>query len=398
MYPTPFQKKICWYALAAVSCLALAAVLVFVGWLVISSASFLQPILLPIAIAGILAYLLDPVVALMCSRGLPRILAVLIVFAVCFFAIAGMVIYIVPSIHRQGISFAEKMPAYTLQAQALVVRTSEYLRHLAELPILKHPDEVATQGDQWAAYTSQAIQNSIAWIQKRIPDVGSFSLRFLQRSIGGALGVFGFLLSLVLVPIFLFFFLKEGPAIANSWSNYLPLRASPFKNEVVSLLTEINSYLIAFFRGQLLVSLCDGFLIAFALLFVGLDFSLVIGVMVGFLGLIPYAGVIISWIPAVLIATFQFGDWWHPLLVTMIFLAANWIDGLVIAPLIVGESVGLHPLTVIISVLAWSLILGGLLGALLAVPLTATLKVVLKRYFWDRPATPDPAPKSAHPG
>ncbi len=63
---------------------------------------------------------------------------------------------------------------------------------------------------------------------------------------------------------------------------------------------------------------------------------------------------------------------------------ANNIDGMIIAPNIVGESVGLHPLTVIISVLAWSLILGALLGALLAVPLTATLKVLLKRYFWDR--------------
>jgi predicted PurR-regulated permease PerM len=65
---------------------------------------------------------------------------------------------------------------------------------------------------------------------------------------------------------------------------------------------------------------------------------------------------------------------------------------MIIAPKIVGESVGLHPLTVIISVLAWSLILGGLLGALLAVPLTATLKVLLKRYFWDRP--PDASEKS----
>jgi predicted PurR-regulated permease PerM len=106
--------------------------------------------------------------------------------------------------------------------------------------------------------------------------------------------------------------------------------------------------------------------------------------MVGFLGFIPYFGMMICWIPAVIIAAAQFGDWAHPLVVTIIFVAANNIDGMIIAPNIVGESVGLHPLTVIISVLAWSLILGALLGALLAVPLTATLKVLLKRYFWDR--------------
>jgi predicted PurR-regulated permease PerM len=93
----------------------------------------------------------------------------------------------------------------------------------------------------------------------------------------------------------------------------------------------------------------------------------------------------ICYIPAVIIAAAQFGDWTHPLIVTAIFILANNIDGMFIAPKIVGESVGLHPLTVIVSVLAWSLILGGLLGALLAVPLTATIKVLLKRYFWDRP-------------
>ena len=75
----------------------------------------------------------------------------------------------------------------------------------------------------------------------------------------------------------------------------------------------------------------------------------------------------ICWIPAVIIAAAQFGDWWHPVLVTIIFLAANNIDGMIIAPKVVGDSGGLHPLTVIISVLGWSLILGGLLG-LLAVP------------------------------
>ncbi len=225
---------------------------------------------------------------------------------------------------------------------------------------------------------------------------------FLQRSVGGFLGVFGFLLSLILVPIFLFFFLKEGRAISKNWSNYLPLRASPLKSEIVSLFTEINRYLINFFRGQLLVSLVDGALIAICLLFVRLEFALIIGLFVGILGLIPYLGVLICWIPAVIIAAAQFGDWFHPLLVTIIFIVVNQLDSLFIAPKIVGESVGLHPLTVIISVLAWSLILGGLLGALLAVPLTASIKVLLKRYFWDRPAAgeakllePDPAPDSA---
>jgi predicted PurR-regulated permease PerM len=99
----------------------------------------------------------------------------------------------------------------------------------------------------------------------------------------------------------------------------------------------------------------------------------------------PYAGYIVCYIPAVLIAFVQFNDWIHPLWVTIIFfLIIAQIDGLVTTPRIVGNSVGLHPMTVIVSVFLWTLVLGGLLGAVLAIPLTATLKVLLYRYVWDR--------------
>ena len=175
----------------------------------------------------------------------------------------------------------------------------------------------------FSGYIAKAIDEGVAWLQKKLPDIAVSAGQFLQKSVGGFLGVFGFLLSLVLVPIFLFFFLKEGHSISENWSNYLPLRASPLKSEIVSLLSEINNYLINFFRGQLLVSLIDGLIIGVCLLvIVRLEFSLLIGLMVGLLGLIPYLGMMICWIPAVIIAAAQFGDWWHPLLVTIIFVSA----------------------------------------------------------------------------
>jgi predicted PurR-regulated permease PerM len=153
---------------------------------------------------------------------------------------------------------------------------------------------------------------------------------------------------------------------------------------VESLFEEINSYLVRYFRGQFVVSLIDGVLIGTALLVMGLNFGLLIGLAVGILGLIPYLGMLICWIPAVLIAAAQFGDWTHPLIVTAIFLGMNNLEGFLIAPRIVGQSVSLRPFVVILSVLIWSLVLGGLLGALLAVPLTATIKVLLERYVWHR--------------
>jgi predicted PurR-regulated permease PerM len=239
-------------------------------------------------------------------------------------------------------------------------------------------------------YGIELANNSIAWFQEKLPSIASASGSFLQKSIGGVFGILGFLLSLILVPVFLFFFLLESPKIGSNWSRYLPLRSSPLKEEIVSLFNEINDYLIHFFRGQLLVSLIDGAIVGISLfIFVRLDFSFLIGLMVGILCLIPYLGMVLCLVPALLIALAQYGDLIHPIWVLVIFVIAHNLDGIFISPKIIGNSVGLHPMTIIISVFAWTILLGGLLGALLAVPLTATLKVLLRRYFWDRPVKPE---------
>lgn len=394
MHPTPFQKKIFWAAIATVSAYAIGYILYLVGSLVVQAISFLQPVLIPVAISAILAFLLDPVVRWLMRFRLSRIFSIIIVYLSVAAIFAGILIWVLPAGYRQGNEFLKDFPSYSKKAQELALSTMDRLHALSENPLFKSSDDPTQGKDQFTTFAANSISEAGTWLQQKVPDLALESGKFLQRSVGGFLGVFGFLLSMILVPIFLFFFLKDSPAIANNWSKYLPLRASPLKSEIVSLVSEINSYLVSFFRGQLLVSLIDGALIATALLVMGLDFAVLIGLMVGVLGLIPYLGMMITWIPAVIIAAAQFGDWAHPFWVTVIFIVANNIDGIFIAPKIVGDSVGLHPLTVIISVLAWSLILGGLLGALLAVPLTATLKVLLKRYFWDRPA---PAVSSSPP-
>lgn len=398
-HPTPFQHKFFWAAVTALSFLAIAAVVTLVGSIIVKGISFLQPVLIPVAVAAILAFLLEPVVKFSMRLRLSRLASIVIVYVAfaCFFL--GLIIYIAPPVYRQSIALAQNFPSYMTKTEALATSTLNQLQKLAEFDPFDAKQEPHSAGDQMTVIVRDAIKEAGAWIQQKFPDLAVEAGRFVQRSLGGFLGVFGFLLSMILVPIFLFFFLRDSASIADNWSRYLPMRASPLKSEIVSLVGEINSYLISFFRGQLIVSLIDGVMIAVALLFLGLDFAILIGIMVGVLGLIPYLGMMICYIPAVIIAAAQFGDLMHPLLVTLIFILANNIDGIFIAPKIVGESVGLHPLTVIFSVLAWSLILGGLLGAILAVPLTATLKVLLKRYFWDRPAsaseaepTPDGTP------
>ncbi len=363
--PTPFQRKACWNALTTIALGSITCIIVLAAWILIKGLALLQPVLIPLALATILTYLLNPVVTWLCHRGFRRTWSVITVFAIFLFCVAGLACWIGPTLQRQTTS-------------------SDFISNFLESSQHRNEAQPSSVHD----YAASLITEGIQWIQQKIPTMVNALGHFLKNSIGGVFGIFGTLASFILVPIVLFFFLLESPAIKARWSNYLPLPSSPLKNEIASLLLEINNIIITFFRGQLLVSLVDGAMIAVALIiFVHLDFALLLGIMVGILGLIPYAGIIICWIPAVLIAAAQFGDWWHPLLVTFIFLIANNIDGIFVSPRIVGHSVGLHPLTIILSVFTWSILLGGLLGAILAVPLTASLLVLLRRYVWKEAAT-----------
>jgi len=389
--PTPFQRKACWAALTALAILAFVSVILVAGWSIVSVCSYLKPVLTPVAIAAVLAYLLTPVVGLLCRWKIPRTWSVVVVFVLFTAGLALIGLTIAPALEHQGSVFASRIPAYSQSISELAKRSATELQHLAALrassPSHGSPLEDLTP-ESIKLYGIELATNGISWIQEKLPTIATATGTFLQKSIGGVFGILGFLLSLVLVPIFLFFFLIESPVIATNWSRYLPLRASPLKEEIVSLFNEINDYLIHFFRGQLMVSLIDGAIVGLSLfVFVRLDFSFLIGLMVGILCLIPYLGMILCIFPAVLIALAQYGDLWHPTLVLIVFIVAHNLDGIFISPKIIGNSVGLHPMTVITSVFAWTLVLGGLLGALLAVPLTATLKVLLRRYFWDRPPT-----------
>jgi len=426
-YPTPWQQKTMWATLTAlfvVLLIIIAGAVVYVG---ANLTSFLQPILIPIAVAVILAYLLDPLVNHLCSRGMGRAWAIIVIFVSVIVALAGLVAWVAPTISEQSANFARELPNYTQKARDRIVDVIvQYNRVVGGTsrgkaassglvnfllgtppPHAPSPTPTATDSPQPGASPAESISATPAKIssaerrdlearaekiipnlERYVPTVAEKIWGIIKKSIGGFLGITGFLLSLIMVPIYLFFLLKERPRIESRWKDYLPLRPSPLKDEIASALLEINNYIIAYFRGQLLVCLVDGTLIGGSLTLLGLNFAPLIGLFVVILTMIPYIGIVICWVPAVLIAAFQWGDWLHPLIVTGIFILIQNLEGIVYAPRIVGKSVGLHPMTVIVSIFVWGLLIGGLLGPILAVPMTATIKVLLTRYVWG-PRTRD---------
>jgi predicted PurR-regulated permease PerM len=157
---------------------------------------------------------------------------------------------------------------------------------------------------------------------------------------------------------------------------------SRIKEEIVFVLTSINDYLIAFFRGQVLVAICDGVLYGIGFLLIGLPYAVLIGVVAMALTIIPFLGAIVTCGTALLIALVSFGDWQHPLLVVAVFAVVQGIEGYVLQPKILGNRVGLHPMVIIVAIMVGTTLLGGILGGILAIPLAAALRVIMSRYVW----------------
>src|SRR5438874_13441945 len=379
-YPTPWQQRTMWAALTAlfvVLLIVIAGVVVYVGANLIS---FLQPILIPVAIAVILAYLLDPLVTELCRRKLGRGSSIAVIFVSVLIALTGLFWWVVPTISMQSANFARELPNYTQKARDRIVdlivqynrvvggttrgkaASSGIVNFLLGTPPPHVPSPTATatappnpsppvsaapvesisaapakissaERQQLEAKADKIIPN----LERYLPTLTEKIWNIVKQSIGGFLGITGFLLSLIMVPIYLFFLLKERPRIEKRWKDYLPLRASPLKDEIAAALSEINSYTIAYFRGQLLVCLVDGTLIGSILTLFGLNFAPLIGLLVVILTMIPYIGIVICWVPAVLIAAFQWGDWTHPLIVTGIFIVVQNLEGMFYAPRIVGK-------------------------------------------------------------
>lgn len=373
-YPTPFQRKMGWIAITSVSIVVIVAVAILgikaLNW----TLGFLQPILVPIAVAGILAYLLEPVILWLCKRGWKHKAAVLTVYIGFNIFAAVLIVFVVAKAVDQAIRISQPDSIAAISTSLGEFSTKQLTNFEEKYSGFKHAREWLTDGE------------GLAWAKKNLTPESDQLVNHVTGSLGKLFNFFGYIFGLILVPVYLYYFLTNSTAIADKWADYLPLWESEFKAEVVDVLKEINGYIISYFRGQMVVSLIDGALVALALMAIGLEYAVMIGVFLAILGLIPYVGNLLVLIPAVLIAIAQYSGepnaWIYPVMVVAIFLILQQLNGLVTAPKIVGDSVGLHPLTVIFSMLFWALLLGGVLGALLAVPLTASVKVLFQRYVW----------------
>ncbi len=404
--PTPEQARVIWLAATALAGAVLVGVLTGVIWGLGQVLGLLAPVLWPLAVAGVFAYLLDPVVDFIERRGAPRPRAILSVFALAAVIVIALFGSVVPQVLRETRQLAEKIPAYASLVQNKAHYWIDHPPKLLERFLMPQPEDgsstnaapathstlISTNGpplpDSGASPPSgwspridpAALQSVTAWLARELPKVGAW----LFGQVSKVASWFGVLAGMALIPVYAFYFLLEKEGIEKKWTDYLPLSKSEFKDELVFVLQSINDYLIAFFRGQVMVALCDGILYTLGFFIVGLPYAFLLGALATVLTMIPFLGAITTCVLALVIAFVQFGDWRHPFLVLAVFAVVQTLEGLVISPKILGDRVGLHPLTIIIAVMVGTTLLGGLLGGILAIPLTAAARVLMFRYVWKK--------------
>lgn len=327
----------------------------FWSWLAVALAVggllyLLSPILAPFLFAAILAYILNPLVERFTGRYVPRTLAVLLAMFGVLVAIVALALIVLPLFVKELKQLAERVPEFIVW---LNQRLAPFLeRHLG----------VAFQFDvdTLRQLAGDLVADNQDWVTRLL---GSLKI--------GGLAVLAFLVNLLLVPVVLFYLLRDWHPLLARIDGLIPRQVH---DKAKTILRDVDAVLAEFLRGQLLVMLVMSLYYVLSLWAAQLEFALPIGLITGLLSIIPYAGALIGFVLASMSALMQFDSLWGVAWVWLAFGIGQALEGMVVTPWLVGERIGLHPVTVIFALLAFGHVFG-FFGVLLALPVSAALLV-----------------------
>lgn len=322
---------------------------VIVGLVAIAAAGYLLyllgPVLTPFIVSALFAYVGNPLVTRAQRYRVPRSVTIVLLFALVVLVVLGLMLWLIPLVQRQIVTFVNNVPAYLEWLQARIAALD--LGHQADLASLK--EEVV---QQW--------QNIGKWLAK--------ALSYVTGS-GGRL--IGWLVNIFLIPVVTFYLLRDWDEVLHGVQQMLPPH---FRARATLFARDVDDALGGFLRGQLTVMLALAIIYSVGLWIVGLDLALLIGLVSGLVSFVPYLGFFVGIVAAMLAALVQFQDTIHVLYVVIVYLVGQALEGSVLTPRLVGERIGLHPVVVIFAVLAGGQLFG-FLGVLLALPGAAVFNV-----------------------
>jgi predicted PurR-regulated permease PerM len=339
------------------SVLIFLAALGLLGWLFYA----LGPILAPFLTAAILAYICDPIVTWLAKRGISRTFGTLITMLGLMLIFVLFVLILVPLFVTEAKALYEQLPKFITKLKT---------------------DFLPWVSDRFGVHIPLDPQDFAKWLKDNAGDAGGAASSaagliagqvFASIRVGG-LAIVGFMINALLVPVVLFYVLRDWPTMVQKVDAMIPRR---WQKKTRQLAGEVDAVLAEFLRGQLSVMVIMAVLYTVALWAVGLQFALPVGIVTGLLVFVPYLGSVSGVLLGTVAALMQFQSVTAIIPVWIVFAVGQMVEGLVVTPYCVGDRIGLHPVAVIFALLAFGQMFG-FVGVLLALPLSAVLLVALR--------------------
>lgn len=315
----------------------------------------LAPVLLPFVISLFFGYLGDPLVDRLERARMSRTFAVFLVFFTMTALLALVLVLLVPLLGDQIHHFVEQMPTYAAWLRNTVLPWINLHTHIDLSPYIDPQRLAGFLREHW----------------EKAGGVAENVLGGLSRS---GLVLIEIIANVCLVPVLSFYFLRDWDVLVARVDALLPRNIQP---TITRLARESDEMLGGFLRGQMAVMVSLGIIYSLGLWLVGLDLSLLIGLIAGLVSFVPYLGVITGILLSVIAALVQFGDGVHVLMVLAVFTVGPMLESFVLIPRLVGNKIGMHPVGVIFALMAGGQLFG-FLGILLALPVSAVAMVLLR--------------------
>ena len=358
---SPMQQRLVSIALVLLALNLIGAfffgIFMLLQWIVV----YFTDVLWPLAVAGILALMLKPMVLWAeKTMRIGRVGAIILLYGLVVIFSLILAALILPVIFIQARAFLEYLPHMIDQSTALLARflpdASEWLANAL------NPDALREHMNSLSGHFRKIMESSLPALNT----LGDYLAR-----------VFTTIAGFVIIPIYLFFFLLTDKNPLRSMDEQLSFIPERYREDMTFLAGEFARIIVAFFRGQILIGLIMGVLLAIGFTVAGLKFGAFLGIIIGLLNIIPYLGSTIGLLTVLPLSFLQQeGGFVLLLLVLGVFIIVQLIEGYLLTPKIMGRSTGLHPLAIIIAIFFWGKALGGILGMILAIPLTAFFVVV----------------------
>jgi predicted PurR-regulated permease PerM len=359
----------------------IAAFLVVVVFVV----SLLRNSLTPVFIAVFLAYLLDPVVDKLEERKINRSLAILMLagLVVAFFVFIGS--FLVIQAQRDLVELHQNLPKYKEKvgerAQQGLEYAGPFIKENFGVDTPKSIDELVSEVKNYFRGAEEVDGENEPQEKTPITEIAPAAFKpfsaIVTKLTSSTLAFVSWLFGLIIIPVFLFYFLRDWDTLKLEVAEYLP---HDYRGYIVDKVIQIDEILGAFIRGQLTICTVLGVLYSIGLLILGVDMAVVIGMLAGIGFIVPYLGTVIGVGAALIMVILEHGASWHILGVAGVFGGVQLFEGIVLTPKVMGDKVGLSPVVVIFSLLAGAELMG-LTGMLVAVPCAAVIKVFIDEGF-----------------